>query len=45
VREVQGLSLREAAAACFMGTTQFKLQCRKLGVARWCGPRHYSRPY
>jgi len=44
VREVQGLSLREAAAACFMGTTQFKLQCRKLGVARWCGPRHCPRP-
>jgi len=35
MRAVLHLSLGQAAAACHMGTTQFKLQCRKLGVLRW----------
>ena len=29
------LPLRAAAAQVGLGTTQFKLQCRKLGIARW----------
>jgi hypothetical protein len=35
MRSVLHLSLGDAALACHMGTTQFKLQCRKLGVRRW----------
>jgi len=35
LREVQTLSQQEAADALCMGTTQFKAQCRRLGVMRW----------
>ncbi len=35
LRAVQTLSLREAADALRMGTTQFKTQCRRLGVKQW----------
>ena len=35
VRAVQHMNQVEAAKALGMGTTQLKMQCRKLGIARW----------